>query len=183
MSERQEDSSKPAVDGDAGSGAAKTDSPETASVSPETLSLLSLVDRLGELLEKSDLVEIEVEAGETGIVLRKPAALAPSVVAAPTASSSSDAVPAAAAPVEPTATVKAVKAPLTGVFYGSSSPATPAFVTVGQKIEVGTVIGLIEAMKLFNEIKSDQAGRVARIVAESGKLVKAKQTLIEVEPA
>ena len=84
---------------------------------------------------------------------------------------------------EPTATVKAVKAPLTGVFYGSSSPGSPAFVTVGQQVAVGQVIGLIEAMKLFNEIKSDQAGRVARIVAESGKLVKAKQTLIEVEPA
>ena len=186
MSERQEDSSKPAVDGDAGSGAAKTDSPETASVSPETLSLLSLVDRLGELLEKSDLVEIEVGAGETGIVLRKPAALLQSTAAAAAASpANADAAPGAAAPapVEPAATVKAVKAPLTGVFYGSSSPSSPPFVTVGQKIEVGTVVGLIEAMKLFNEIKSDQAGRVTRIVAESGKLVKAKQTLIEVEPA
>ena len=186
MSERQEDSSKPAVAGGADPTAPMTASPETASVSPETRSLLSLVDRLGALLEKSDLVEIEVAAGETGIILRKPAALMPSVIAAapgsPAASESAPAT-AAAAPAEPLATVKAVKAPLTGVFYGSSSPSTPPFVTVGQKIEVGTVIGLIEAMKLFNEIKSDQAGRVARIVAESGKLVKAKQTLIEVEPA
>ena len=150
----------------AGAGAGVAGTPG-APVSPETASLLSLVDRLGALLEKSDLVEIEVEAGETGIVLRKPAALAPAVVAA----------------AEPATTVKAVKAPLTGVFYASSSPQSPSFVTVGQRIEVGTVIGLIEAMKLFNEIKSDQAGRVARIVAESGKLVKAKQTLIEVEPA
>ena len=54
--------------------------------------------------------------------------------------------------------------------------------TVGQRIAVGHVVGLIEAMKLFNEIKSDQAGIVVRIVAESGKLVKAKQPLIEVEP-
>jgi acetyl-CoA carboxylase biotin carboxyl carrier protein len=55
-------------------------------------------------------------------------------------------------------------------------------VSVGQTIAVGHVIGLIEAMKLFNEIKSDQGGKVVRIVAESGKLVKAKQPLIEVEP-
>ncbi len=83
----------------------------------------------------------------------------------------------------PAATVKAVRAPLTGVFYNSPSPTAPPFVSVGLRIEVGHVIGLIEAMKLFNEIKSDQAGRVVRIVAEAGKLVKAKQTLIEVEPA
>ena len=155
--------------------------------SAETRSLLSLVDRLGALLEKSDLVEIEVEAGETGIILRKPAALAPTVVAA---AAGDAAAPAAANPAAtpapdaaPAATTKAVKAPLTGVYYASPSPSAPPFVTVGQKIEVGTVIGLIEAMKLFNEIKSDQAGRVSRIVAEAGKLVKAKQTLIEVEPA
>ena len=75
-----------------------------------------------------------------------------------------------------------MKAPLTGIFYGSSSPGSPPYVTVGQRIAVGHVVGLIEAMKLFNEIKSDQAGIVVRIVAESGKLVKAKQPLIEVEP-
>jgi acetyl-CoA carboxylase biotin carboxyl carrier protein len=55
-------------------------------------------------------------------------------------------------------------------------------VAVGGEVAVGQVIGLIEAMKLFNEIKSDLAGRVVRVVAESGTLVKAKQPLIEVEP-
>jgi acetyl-CoA carboxylase biotin carboxyl carrier protein len=55
-------------------------------------------------------------------------------------------------------------------------------VRVGGEVAVGQVIGLIEAMKLFNEIKSDLAGRVVRVVAESGQLVKAKQPLIEVEP-
>ena len=53
---------------------------------------------------------------------------------------------------------------------------------IGSQIAVGTVIGLIEAMKLFNEIKSDLGGQVVRIVAETGTLVKAKQPLIEVEP-
>jgi acetyl-CoA carboxylase biotin carboxyl carrier protein len=161
-------------------------SPETASASPETLSLLSLVDRLGALLEKSDLAEIEVEAGETGIVLRKPAALAPSAgdAATPVAEPPAPVAHVGDAPAEaPAPYVKSVRAPLTGVFYASPSPTSPPYVTVGQRIEVGQVIGLIEAMKLFNEIKSDQAGRVTRIVAESGKLVKAKQPLIEVEPA
>ena len=158
-----------------------------ASMSPETASLLGLIDKLGSLLERSDLIELEVESGETGIVLRKPEALAPIAIAAAAPAAGTDAstggaAQAAAAEQAPVANIKTVKAPLTGVFYGSSSPASPPFVTVGQQVAVGQVIGLIEAMKLFNEIKSDHAGRVVRIVAETGKLVKAKQPLIEVEP-
>ena len=166
----------------------KANGEAVGSMSPDTASLLGLIDKLGSLLERSDLVELEVESGETGIVLRKPAALAPvaAVAAAPAAPADAAAVAAASAAASAEAVaasnVKAVKAPLTGVFYGASSPGSPPFVTVGQPVAVGQLIGLIEAMKLFNEIKSDQAGRVVRIVAETGKLVKAKQTLIEVEP-
>jgi acetyl-CoA carboxylase biotin carboxyl carrier protein len=157
-----------------------------AAMSPETASLLGLIDKLGSLLERSDLVELEVESGETGIVLRKPAALTPAaapaaVVAGTDAPAGTTPAAPAAEPV-PAANIKTVKAPLTGVFYGASSPGSPPFLTVGQHVAVGQVIGLIEAMKLFNEIKSDQAGRVLRLVAETGKLVKAKQPLIEVEP-
>jgi len=159
----------------------------STSMSAETASLLGLIDRLGSLLERSDLIELEVESGETGIVLRKPSALMPlaAAPAAPPVPGSAEAVAAtaaAAADAAPAPTTKTVKAPLTGVFYGASSPASPPFVTAGQKVEVGQVIGLIEAMKLFNEIKSDLAGRVVRVVAETGKLVKAKQPLVEVEP-
>ncbi|HEX7492306.1 MAG TPA: biotin/lipoyl-containing protein [Candidatus Limnocylindrales bacterium] len=159
-----------------------------APISPETASLLGLIDKLGSLLERSAVVEIEVESGETGIVLRKPAALAPMVAVAAASSAASGAAAgtaaaATAAAEAPTpANVKTVKAPLTGVFYSASSPGSPPFVTAGQHVAIGQVIGLIEAMKLFNEIKSDQAGKVIRIVAETGKLVKAKQPLIEVEP-
>ena len=168
-----------------------SESQDKPKMSAETASLLALIDRLDSLLERSDLVEIEVEAGETGIVLRKPAALAP-----PAAAPAVTAVPAGsqqpageagahgASPAEqpPASTLKSVKAPLTGIFYAASSPTSPPYVNVGQQVTVGQGIGLIEAMKLFNEIKSDQAGRVVRIVAETGKLVKAKQPLIEVEP-
>ena len=72
-------------------------------------------------------------------------------------------------------------APLTGVYYGSPSPGAAAYVRVGSPVTQGQVIGLIEAMKLFNEIKSDASGIVRRIAAESGALVKAKQPLIEIE--
>jgi len=75
-----------------------------------------------------------------------------------------------------------IKAPLTGIWYGSPAPGSAPFVEVGREVAVGQVVGLIEAMKLFNEIKSELAGRVVRVVPESGTLVKAKQPLIEVDP-
>jgi acetyl-CoA carboxylase biotin carboxyl carrier protein len=173
--------------------AARKASPKTGrpasgggATSPEAESLLGLIDKLSDLLEKSELTELEVEAGETGIILRKPSALAPAVAAPAAAEAVPAAVPAAAAasaePAASVSTAKFVKAPLTGVFYAAASPTAPPYVTVGQPVVVGQIIGLIEAMKLFNEIKSDVSGRVVRVVAESGKLVKAKQPLIEVEP-
>jgi acetyl-CoA carboxylase biotin carboxyl carrier protein len=166
-------------------GAASAPEAGGAALSEDAVSLLSLIDRLGALLERSELTELEVESGETAIILRKATAASSIAAAAGGAASSAESAggTVAAAPVEaaPVAATKTVKAPLTGIFYGSSSPSSPPFVTVGQRVEMGQVIGLIEAMKLFNEIKSDQAGRVVRVVAESGKLVKAKQPLIEVE--
>jgi acetyl-CoA carboxylase biotin carboxyl carrier protein len=149
--------------------------------------LLALIDRLAALLDRSDLTELEVESGGTGLVLRKPSALAPISVASVAASS-----PAATATMPPTgessgagpvpAAKPSIKAPLTGIFYASPAPGSAPYVAVGGEVAVGQIIGLIEAMKLFNEIKSDLAGRVVRVVAESGTLVKAKQALIEVEP-
>ena len=90
--------------------------------------------------------------------------------------------PGTAAALDPAPARPSVKAPLTGIFYGSPSPGSAPYVRVGGEVAVGQVIGLIEAMKLFNEIKSDLAGRVVKICAESGKLVKTKGPLIEVEP-
>ncbi len=163
---------------------------------PADASLLALVDRLGSLLERSDLSELAVESGGTRLVLRKPEAIAPAAVAAAIAPADGGApVPAATAqppggpgsaghagsPSEAPAR-PSVRAPLTGVWYSSPAPGSAPFVAVGREVAVGQVVGLIEAMKLFNEIKSDLAGRVVRVVPESGALVKAKQPLIEVEP-
>jgi len=164
-------------------------------------SLLALVDRLAALLERSDLTELEVEAGGTGITLRKATAPVPPAPAGAAPAGHGDAPPAAwnpdagsaargsgalsagASPAHPAATTRAaVLAPLTGIFYASPTPGSAPFVEAGREVVVGQVIGLIEAMKLFNEIKSDKAGRVVRVVPESGTLVKAKHPLIEVEP-
>ena len=168
---------------------------DAAAVTPEPphggdIELLALIDRLADLLERSDLAELEVESGGTGLILRKPVAI---VQAAP-AGGGAGAVPTQAgnAPVagepstagrDPAAAARpSIKAPLTGIFYASPAPGTAPYVQVGGEVAVGQVIGLIEAMKLFNEIKSDLAGRVVRVVPDSGALVKAKQPLIEVDP-
>jgi acetyl-CoA carboxylase biotin carboxyl carrier protein len=162
-------------------------------VDPGDESLLALIDKLAGLLERTELTELEVQVGSTGLVLRKPSALAP-VAAAPVAG----AAPGIAAPADGASAPRgagatgsdgataparpAVMAPLSGIWYGSPAPGSAPYVTVGGEVAVGQVIGLIEAMKLFNEIKSDRSGRVIRIHAENGKLVRAKQPLIEVEP-
>ena len=148
-------------------------------------SLLGLIDRFAAMLERSDLTELEVEIGGTGLVLRKPAAIATPVVATAAAPATSGAEiapsPGPHGPAAPAAR-PTVKAPLTGIWYGAPSPGSTPYVEVGGDVAIGQVIGLIEAMKLFNEIKSDLAGRVTRVIAEDGKLVKAKGSLIEVEP-
>jgi acetyl-CoA carboxylase biotin carboxyl carrier protein len=80
------------------------------------------------------------------------------------------------------ANVKKVVAPLTGVFYCSASPDAEPFVKVGDRVEAGDVVCILEAMKLFNEIQSDFGGTISRIVAENGELVTQGQDLIWIEP-
>jgi acetyl-CoA carboxylase biotin carboxyl carrier protein len=198
MDERQPDAVDPAVDPSVDVPAdiaidivVDSSAVTSASLGDVDTGLLALIDRLAGLLERSDLTELEVEVGGTGLVLRKPSALAPvgganpgpagdPAIGGPTvaaARSGGDGSTDAALPERPS-----IKAPLTGIFYASPAPGSAPYVHVGGEVAVGQVIGLIEAMKLFNEIKSDLAGRVTKVVPDSGTLVKAKQPLIEVEP-
>jgi acetyl-CoA carboxylase biotin carboxyl carrier protein len=75
-----------------------------------------------------------------------------------------------------------VTAPVVGVFYRSASPGADAFVEVGQRVSVGQTLCILEAMKLMNEITSDHAGVVARVLAENGELVSLGQELFWIEP-
>jgi acetyl-CoA carboxylase biotin carboxyl carrier protein len=158
-------------------------------------SLLSLVDRLAAVLERSDLGELEVAAGGTTIILRAPSAVERPPIAAATDAAATATGPASGSAATQTAatagsagaasapaTRPSVKAPLTGLWYGAPSPGATPYVRVGDHVSVGQIVGLIEAMKLFNEIKSDLAGRVVRVCVDNGALVKAKQPVIEVEP-
>jgi len=152
--------------------------------STDPAELLALIDRLEALLEAGGINELEVEAAGLSLVLRAHSAFAPTLAPGPLAGQ------AGASPVrgeqakvvdEPSRTL-AVRAPLTGLYYSAPSPGAEPYVRVGREVHVGQVIGLIEAMKLFNEIKSDVAGRVVRVCVEDGGLVKAKQPLVELEP-
>jgi acetyl-CoA carboxylase biotin carboxyl carrier protein len=137
--------------------------------------ILAAVDRLAPILVNGPLEELEVESGDLVVRLSKPrvAAAAPPGPAAATAGSPYG---------EPAPGTRFVTAPLTGVWYTAPSPGARAYLTVGGEVASGQVIGLIEAMKLFNEIKSDIAGTVTRVLAETGTLVKRQQPLLEVDP-
>jgi acetyl-CoA carboxylase biotin carboxyl carrier protein len=152
--------------------------------------ILAAVDLLAPAFERAGLHELELSIGDLGVRLARPvvapgpAAGAPAAPAA-TASAHGGAAtaPEAGSPFgEPAAGMRFVTAPLTGVWYPAPSPGARSYVNEGDEIAAGQVIGLIEAMKLFNEIKSDVSGRITRVLVENGTLVKRKQPLLEVDP-
>jgi acetyl-CoA carboxylase biotin carboxyl carrier protein len=142
--------------------------------------ILAAVDALTEPFLESGLDELEVESG--GITVRlarpRPAAVTPAPRAA-SGSSSGSGTPFG----EPAPGHRFITAPLTGVWYGAPSPGARPYVQLNGEVAAGQVVGLIEAMKLFNEIKSDVAGTVSRILADNGALVKRQQPLYEVRLA
>jgi acetyl-CoA carboxylase biotin carboxyl carrier protein len=170
--------------------------PANLPLTTDDAALIEIIDRLAVVADGSGLAEVELSAGGTRVVVRSRSAVQGSHVvmasaAAPQGTASAAPVPlptgtksAPAAPASSAASSgSVVNAPLTGIFYAASSPGAAPLISVGSIVAVGQPIGLIEAMKLFNEIKSDKAGRVVRIIAQDGLLVKAKTPIIELEPA
>ena len=148
--------------------------------------ILAAVDVLAPAFERAGLDELELEVGDIAVRLARPRA-APAPAAAPAAAPVADTSPAPATngvtPFgEPAPGMRFVSAPLTGVWYPAPSPGARAYVAEGDEIAAGQVVGLIEAMKLFNEIKGDVSGTVTRVLVESGTLVKRKQPLLEIDP-
>jgi acetyl-CoA carboxylase biotin carboxyl carrier protein len=143
------------------------------------------VQSLLEIMHEHDLDRIKVKIGDAiyELVRREAGAgiAAPPMTAyAPAPAARADAV--AAAPAAPAGNVKRVSAPLTGVFYRSSSPDAEPFVNVGDRVENGQVLCILEAMKLFNEIQSDFGGKIVRIIPENGELVSQGEDLFWIEP-
>jgi acetyl-CoA carboxylase biotin carboxyl carrier protein len=145
--------------------------------------VLAAIDLLAPTFEASGLDELEVEAGDLVVRLARPRAPVPAAAAASSAAPAQNPAVPTTPYGEPAPGMRFVTAPLTGVWYAAPSPGARSYVQEGDEIGAGAVVGLIEAMKLFNEIKSDVAGRVTRILVERGTLVKRQQPLIEIDPS
>jgi len=148
--------------------------------------ILDAVDLLAPAFEQADLDELEIEVGDLRVRLARPAPAAAPQSPAPAASAPLPASPPGGdGPTpfgEPAPGMRFVSAPLTGVWYSAPSPGARPYVADGDEVTSGQVLGLIEAMKLFNEIKSDTSGTVTRMLVETGTLVKRRQPLLEVDP-
>lgn len=116
--------------------------------------------------------------GITQIVTSGPAPVASAPVALHAAPA---AAPAAAAPAPEVSNLKEIKSPMVGTFYSSPSPDAPPFVSVGQTVTPDTVVCIVEAMKVMNEIKAEVSGTIAEISADNGKPVQFGQALFRVK--
>lgn len=161
---------------------------------------LGYVKKLIKLVSESDIEEVEIEEEGQKIRVVKgrkssaptylppvqmtaPPSLPPTVAMPETAAPSSAAV--TPAPAQPPAITNLyeIKSPIVGTFYRSPAPDAAAFVNVGSTIQPGAVLCIVEAMKLMNEIESDVAGKVVKILAENGQPVEYDQPLFLIEKA
>jgi acetyl-CoA carboxylase biotin carboxyl carrier protein len=156
-------------------------------VTERTEPILAAVDLLAPAFADAGLDELELSVGDLRVRLARPrtvvaAGVAPIEASAPPPAPSVPPTDGLTPFGEPAPGMRFVSAPLTGVWYPAPSPGARPYVNEGDEIANGQVIGLIEAMKLFNEIKSDASGRITRVLVENGTLVKRKQPLLEVDP-
>ena len=135
------------------------------------------------LMEEHGLAEVEIEREGLRIRLRKGAGGTEPVVerVAQLPAQAAGVAPAPAEPPKPKGLE--IKSPMVGTFYRAPSPESPSFIELGQAIDVGTVVCIIEAMKLMNELKSEVRGRIIQILVENGQPVEFGQPLFLVEPA
>ena len=141
------------------------------------------VKKLIELLEESNINEIEIKEGEESVRISRGAsvvAAAPVAVAPVAAAPAPVAAPAAIAPVAPVSNDNAVLSPMVGTFYRSPSPSSPSFIEVGQTVKVGDPICIVEAMKMMNQIEADKSGVVEAILVEDGQPVEFDQPLVTI---
>jgi len=153
---------------------------------------LQKIKQVVDLMKKSDLSEFEIQDQEFKLRIKRdvpgrvtqtvttaaapaPQSVAPAAVAAPAAA------PAPAAPAAADPSLKVITSPMVGTFYGSPSPDAPAFVGVGSQIKADSVVCIIEAMKVMNEIQAEVTGTVVECLVASGTSVEFGQPLFRVK--
>lgn len=156
------------------------------------------IKKLIELVEASGIAEIEIKEGEDSVRISRqpqgftPMALAasppPSLWSAPPVYPPTPAIPASAptptfAPTTGFESLEGhvLRSPMVGTFYRSASPGSKPFIEIGQQVKVGDPVCIIEAMKMFNQIETDLAGKVTRILVENGQPVEFDQPLLVIE--
>ena len=146
------------------------------------------VKKLMELLEESGMAEIEIKEGEESVkISRYGASPAPSLLPAQSLVPQqpvSTPAPVATSPVVPAenqTSGQSIVSPMVGTFYSAPSPTAKPFVTIGQKINQGDTVGIIEAMKIMNQIEADQSGTVTEILIKDGEAVEFGQPLRGIE--
>jgi acetyl-CoA carboxylase biotin carboxyl carrier protein len=149
------------------------------------------IEELIGILEGSTISELELTEAGTEIIIRRQPGMV--MVSAPVNVGGAMNWPhtgQAGIQVSPGATGRTVQgergatilAPMTGIYYATPSPASPPFVSIGDVVQVGQAIALIEAMKVFNEVQAEISGRVVELVAQNGEVVQKGDVLIRVEP-
>ena len=144
------------------------------------------VKKLIELLEESNINELEITEGEESVrISRGTPAAAPSYAVAPAPAPAPAAPQPAAAPAQPetpsaASTGHSVNSPMVGSFYRSPAPGSPAFVEVGSSVKKGDVICIIEAMKMMNQIEADKSGTIGAILVDDGEPVEFDQPLVTI---
>lgn len=140
------------------------------------------VKKLIELIEESDIAEIEIHEGEESVRISRASSIAPTVAVA-AAAPVATAAPAVVASEETTPEISGhqVTSPMVGTFYRAATPGAKPFAVEGQQVQAGDTLCIIEAMKILNQIESDQSGIVKQILVENGQPIEYNQPLFIIE--
>ena len=152
------------------------------------------IKKLIELIEDSDVAEIEIHEGEESVRISRASSVQPPVIhqvaapypaaapAAPAAAPAASAQPAAEQPAaEEELSGHIIRSPMVGTFYRASSPGSSPFVEVGDTVSSGDTLCIIEAMKILNQIETDTSGKVTRILVDNGQPVEYNEPLFVIE--
>ena len=142
------------------------------------------VKKLMELLEQSGMSEIEIKEGEESVKISRygTAPLQPqSFIQQPLPTSQANAVPPSSTTEALSININSITSPMVGTYYSAPSPTAKPFVSIGQQVKEGDTIGIIEAMKIMNQIEADQSGVVVNILVKDGDAVEFGQPLIVIE--
>jgi biotin carboxyl carrier protein len=142
-------------------------------------SWLERIEEIIHVLEGSSIGELELTEAGTDIIIRR----SPNMVLVSNTPQGGTSAADGLTPAVGLSTSITIIAPLTGVYYSAASPSSPPFVSIGDIVQVGQLIALVEAMKVFNEIQAEVSGRVVALVAKNGEVVKKGDVLLRVEPS